>query len=75
MIVLDTDHLSTLQFDETEDAARLKERLSRVDPGEVATTIITVAAIVRAYGATLLSANLSDFGRIPGLQVEGWLQE
>ena len=33
---------------------------------------LKIAAIVLANGATLLSRNLSDFRKVPGLKVEDW---
>lgn len=139
MVVLDTDHLSTLTWD-TDQARRLRMRLASLPPDAAATTIITfeeqmrgrlayvarartladqveayrrlrtqldnyqlipvldfteraaaefqrlrqlrvrvgamdlkIAAIVLVNGATLLSCNLVDFGKIPGLFVENWL--
>ena len=33
---------------------------------------LKIAAIVLAHDATLLSRNLSDFRRVPGLRVEDW---
>lgn len=33
---------------------------------------LKIVAIVLANDATLLSRNLADFGRVPGLQVEDW---
>jgi tRNA(fMet)-specific endonuclease VapC len=33
---------------------------------------LCVAAIGRALGATVVTGNLSDFGRVPGLAVEDW---
>jgi tRNA(fMet)-specific endonuclease VapC len=38
----------------------------------VGTMDLKIAAIALAHGATLLSRNLSDFRRIPGLRVEDW---
>jgi tRNA(fMet)-specific endonuclease VapC len=33
---------------------------------------LKIAAIVLAHDATLLSRNLSDFRKVPGLKVEDW---
>ena len=33
---------------------------------------LKIAAIVLVQGATLLTRNLADFGKIDGLVVEGW---
>jgi tRNA(fMet)-specific endonuclease VapC len=33
---------------------------------------LKIAAIVRARGATLLSRNLVDFRKVPGLKVADW---
>jgi len=34
---------------------------------------LLIAAIVRAHGATLVTNNVREFSRIPGLRVENWL--
>jgi tRNA(fMet)-specific endonuclease VapC len=39
----------------------------------VATQDLKIASIALANGALLLSANLVDFQRVPGLRVEDWL--
>ena len=139
MLVLDTDHLSLLQWNVGVEGRRLEKRLSEVDADEIVTTIVNfeeqmrgwlsylakartvvqqleayrrlsrhleyyrqipvlafseaaaveyqrlrklqprigsldlkIAAIVLSKGDTLLSRNLSDFGRISGLKVEDW---
>lgn len=139
MFVLDTDHLSLLQWNVGVEGRRLESRLSDAVAGEVVTTIVNfeeqmrgwlaylaksrtvaqqveaycrltrhleyyrqipvldfgeaaaveyqrlrklqprigsldlkIAAIVLSKGGTLLSRNLSDFGRISGLKVEDW---
>ena len=40
----------------------------------VSTMDMRIACIVLANNATLLSHNLRDFTKIPGLRVEDWLQ-
>ena len=139
MVVLDTDHLSLLEWGSGAEGQRLLARLRTLAPEEVVTTIITfeeqmrgwmaylarartltqqveayrrlkrhldnyrtipvlefdaqaaaefqrlrrlririgtmdlkIAAIVLAHDATLLSRNLADFRRVPGLRVEDW---
>ena len=41
----------------------------------IGTMDLRIASIVIANNATLLSANLRDFLRIPSLRVENWLDE
>jgi tRNA(fMet)-specific endonuclease VapC len=139
MVVLDTDHLSFLEREDSAVGRQLRGRLSALDADARATTIITyeeqtrgwmaymaraktvsqeieaygrlkthlrnfrnilvldfdehaaieyqrlrrlrlrigtmdlkIAAIVLASDSTLLSKNLSDFRKIPGLKVEDW---
>ena len=139
MLVLDTDHLSVLEWEASPTTQRLLTRLSLTAPDEATTTIINfeeqmrgwlaylarartltqqveayrrlkrhldnyrtipvlefdaraaaefqrlrktlrgigtmdlkIAAIVIANNATLLSRNLTDFRKIPGLKVEDW---
>jgi tRNA(fMet)-specific endonuclease VapC len=139
MIILDTDIFTLLQREESKAKATLQARLSRVDPAEIMTTVITyeeqtrgwldykarakpgieevnayaklkkhlegyrtitlldfgvgaaselqrprrmririgtmdlkIAAITLVHDATLLSRNLVDFKKVPGLKVEDW---
>ena len=139
MLVLDTDHLSALEWRGTNESRRLRNRLDDAPEPQV-TTIVTyeeqcrgwlayikradsveqeidayqrlanhlkfflnvtvldydrpaamkfrelkksgvsigamdlkIAAIVMAQNATLLSRNLKDFEKVPGLKVEDWL--
>jgi tRNA(fMet)-specific endonuclease VapC len=138
-VVLDTDHLSVLQWQERPACDRLLSRLERLSADDIATTIVSfqeqvegwlaylkrarksedvvaayakleevwrsflkmnvlsftaeaqdrfvelrrqcprlpamdlrIASIALATGATLLSRNLRDFRRAPGLVVEDW---
>jgi tRNA(fMet)-specific endonuclease VapC len=140
MIILDTDHISVLQYVDSPTASDLHSRLTAAWPRKVATTAITleeqtrswlglirrykevhrqvpyydrliqlfdffadwsvlpfddaaadefkrlrgerirtgtmdlkIASIALASDATLLSRNLRDFDKVPGLQVENWL--
>lgn len=57
-------------FDER--AARQCEHL-RKQRIRIGTQDLKIAAIALVHNALLLSANLSDFRRVPDLQVENWL--
>jgi tRNA(fMet)-specific endonuclease VapC len=60
MYLLDTDHLTIL-----ERGGTAAQRLGTMD--------LKIAAIAISRSATLLTRNLSDFGKISNLQVENWL--
>jgi tRNA(fMet)-specific endonuclease VapC len=62
--------IPVLEFDEA--AAVVFQRLRRTRL-RVGTMDLKIAAIVLAHNALLLSKNLTDFGQIPGLQVEDWI--
>ncbi len=140
MIILDTDHISVLQHEDSPKTVVLLEKLEPLPPEEVTTTVATleeqsrswlsligrysdvrlqvayydrlkgmfeffagwqvirfdemaadkfqelrrqgvrisstdlkIASIALVNNATLLSANLRDFDKVPGLEVENWL--
>ncbi len=59
-----------LPFDE--EAAEHFHRLRKEHPRS-GTMDLKIAAICLAHDATLLTRNLADFDKIPGLRVENWL--
>ena len=68
---LDSLHrLAILPFDR--EAALIFQELDRRRL-RVGTMDLKIAAICIAHDATLLSRNLVDFEKVPGLRVENWL--
>ena len=61
--------MNVLSFSDEEQMlfAELKPQCPRVQ-----TMDLRIASIALATNATLLSRNLRDFGRVPGLLVEDW---
>lgn len=60
MLVLDTDHMSLLEWDSS-SASRLRERLADHEPHEVATTIVNYEEQIRGWMAYIASArSLTD---------------
>ena len=59
--MLDFDEAAAAKF---EDLQRLRLRIGTMD--------LKIAAIAVSRGATVLSRNLKDFGRVPGLKAEDW---
>jgi tRNA(fMet)-specific endonuclease VapC len=85
MLVLDTDHMSLLEWGSGE-AARLRERLAECDEGEVATTIINYEEQIRGWMAYIAGArkvaqqveayrrlrnHLENYRQIPVLDFDG----
>jgi tRNA(fMet)-specific endonuclease VapC len=61
IIVLEFDEKSALQF---QSLFKARIRIGTMD--------LKIAAIALAHDATLLSRNLRDFSKVPGLKVEDW---
>ena len=62
--------LVVLPFDR--EAADLFQRLTGLRP-RIGTMDMKIASICLAHDALLLSRNLADFQKVPGLRVENWL--
>jgi tRNA(fMet)-specific endonuclease VapC len=62
-IILPFDEMTARKFDELRGN---KLRLGTMD--------LKIAATALGHDATLLSANWTDFKRVPGLRVENWLE-
>jgi tRNA(fMet)-specific endonuclease VapC len=60
-----------LRFD---DRAAVEFQRMRSQRVRIATTDLKIASIAIVQDATLLSSNLRDFEKVPGLRVENWLQ-
>jgi tRNA(fMet)-specific endonuclease VapC len=60
-LVVDYDEAAAIQFDNLRSA---KVRIGTMD--------LKIAAIVLSQKAKLLSGNLQDFTKVPGLSVENW---
>ncbi len=67
--LMDFCALEVLDFDE--EAAAELQRLRRMKI-RIGTMDLKIAAITLVHGATLLSRNLVDFKKVPGLDVEDW---
>lgn len=62
--------LTVLDFDRPAAEGYQKLRKSKLNVGPLD---LKIAAITLAHDATLLSRNLKDFEKVPGLKVEDWL--
>src|SRR5438309_11891181 len=56
MVILDTDHMSLLEWRENQQAMALRERLADVDPQDVATTVISYEQQFRGWMTYLARA-------------------
>lgn len=64
--------LSLIRFDAR--AAAEFDRL-RTEKVRIGSMDLKIACIALVHNALLLSANMRDFGQVPGLRVEDWLKE
>ena len=60
-----------LRFD---DGSAARFRNLRKQGVRIGTLDLKIASIALQHSAILLSANARDFDKVPGLQVENWLQ-
>lgn len=68
--VVDLRRLQILELDDKAAAVLAKLRKSRV---RIGTMDLRIAAIAIANNALLISRNLTDFAKVPGLRVEDWM--
>jgi len=61
--------LTVLEFDEAAAAEFERLQRSRI---RIGTMDLKIAAIALSRGATVLTRNLKDFSRVPGLRAEDW---
>ncbi len=60
---------TVLRFD---DRAAAEFKQLKVAKIRIGTMDLRIASIALVYGATLVTANVSDFRKVPGLAVEDW---
>jgi tRNA(fMet)-specific endonuclease VapC len=63
-------HIVPFDMRAAEEFQRLRKQKVRLG-----TSDLKIASIARAQDVLLLSANLRDFRRVPGLKVESWLDD
>jgi tRNA(fMet)-specific endonuclease VapC len=71
-------HLSlycSIQILDFNELAATKYQTLKTSKLRIGTMDLRIAAIALAHEATLLSRNLRDFQRVPGLKVEDWTTE
>jgi tRNA(fMet)-specific endonuclease VapC len=67
------DFYSRWQVLDFNDAAAQQFTAFRATGVRIATMDLKIASIIAVNNGTLLSANLRDFEKVPGLRVESWL--
>jgi tRNA(fMet)-specific endonuclease VapC len=66
------DHYRRIPLLDFDEAAAVRFQRLRAARIRIGTSDLKIAAIVLANDATLLSRNLVDFRKVPGLRVEDW---
>jgi tRNA(fMet)-specific endonuclease VapC len=68
------DRLAVLPFDVPADAEYANIRVELETSGKpIAPNDLLIAAHARSLGTTIVTANLTEFSRVRGLNVENWL--
>lgn len=72
--VLDTLEILPLESPVEEHYADIRNALERAGT-PIGPNDLLIAAHARAIGLTLVTGNLGEFSRVPGLAVENWLED
>jgi tRNA(fMet)-specific endonuclease VapC len=69
------DRVSILPYEDKEASHFAEIRLDLERNGTpIGSTDLFIAAHARSLDATLVTANIREFGRVPGLKVENWVE-
>lgn len=69
------DRISILPYEDKEASHFAEIRLDLERNGTpIGTTDLFIAAHARSLDVTLVTANIREFGRVPGLKVENWMR-
>ena len=66
------DFLADIEILDFDDRAAAEFKQLKVAKIRIGTMDLRIASIALVYGATLVTANVSDFRKVPGLAVEDW---
>lgn len=71
-LIVALEFLSDIEILEFDDLAAAEFRKLKAAKIRVGTMDLRIASIALAHVVTLVSANLTDFRKVPGLKVEDW---